>query len=239
MLSLLMSSVYATDTTKFCLAWLIIWIIVTVALAVLAVLKMVKFPALFPSNLKIVFAVLQLAIFALFLAAMADDTWSSKNGFGLGVTGGHDADKPGNNYNKYSSSGLGGDDLDFFNTVITAGAFTLIFGVLACIVSLVLLIGVGADAAGKAMAGIPVPLLGNLQWIFMMGSMMIWAVSAQGALNGASSAWTTKPDLGNSWILCFVAMVLALIANFSFAGFDGGGAAAQPSTTSTAPPPPQ
>lgn len=66
------------DSTKFEVAWLIFWILLSTVLIVLAALRKLTLPNIIKGDkiFSMIFAFLQLVIFVLFLALLAHDQWS-------------------------------------------------------------------------------------------------------------------------------------------------------------------
>jgi len=230
------------STSHFELFFMCLWIVVTIALIVLVALKKIQFPNIIKGNknLSILFAFLQLCVFVLTLAALGDDNWSiySYPNGGWWTTGlvrtrssfesGSRAYDCSNAAEGYSTS---------CRTVQAAGAFTLIFGLLAIFTSFALLIivslslfGVGAIDRAKPF----VSILANVQWVALLAMVMIWGISGHDVLiqqNGDRSNYR----IGDSWVLVFVATIIAIGSAFFFAGGAGesvkGGEASAPAET--------
>lgn len=213
------------DTTKFELFFLIFWILLTVALLALAVLRKLVLPNAIRGSSAMfswVFAGLQFVTFVLILAALAYDGWSeftSAGGGSLGVARVHEKGNQ-SRYARYDCSGMGGmDNKNACNTYVAAGAFTLIFGLLAIFVSLALLLACIASLAGRTTPLDPwVPVLANCQWILLMGCVIIWGVCFHDVQKqlGASSL-----ELGPSWGLALTACIISIVTAFYFAGGAG------------------
>lgn len=215
------------DTTKFELFFLIFWILLTVALLALAVIRKLVLPNAIRGSSKMfsyVSTALQFVTFVLILAALAYDGWSEFDGSGGGAYGVARAHEKGNQsrYSRYDCSGVSGmDNKNLCGTIVAAGAFTLIFGLLAVFVSLALLIACIASLAGRATPLDPwVPVLANCQWISLQACVIIWGVCFHDVQrqNGASSAL----ELGPSWGLALTACIISIGTAFYFAGGAGG-----------------
>jgi hypothetical protein len=110
-------------------------ILLTITLLVLASLKLLKVPQLIKGNLALPFAGVQSVVFVFLLAALSTDVWSrldySGNGYlHYGLVGGRQTGHDSLAIYHNAPSGASADEQDFMNTFITAGAFTLIFGLL-------------------------------------------------------------------------------------------------------------
>lgn len=139
----------------------------------------------------------------------------------FGVAGSHSTDGADDNFSRYSCDGYSGqDNKNYCNTMVTAGAFTLIFGLVGMVASAALTLLVLADVAGRSLKfSAHVPMLANVQWVCLQAQMIIWAVSAHDPLVQGSPAADFK--LGASWILCIVCTILAIVAAMFFAGGAG------------------
>lgn len=108
-----------------------------------------------------------------------------------------------------------------------AGAFTLIFGLIAVIDAFILTVVVIVSQLGKATPiDAHVPVLANVQWIALQACVIIWSVSFHTILVEEDVPELT---LGASWILAIVALFVSIVnALFFSAGTGAAVAADQP-----------
>lgn len=142
-----------------------------------ALLFFVRLPTCPRSSVSLSF--LQLVIFTLLLAALAHNQWSRLNFPGgwaaYGVAGGRSSFDDTNQ--KYDCSNGNSDDKNYCRTYATAGAFTLIFGLIGILTAAALLVLVVMSLLGQgalAQFNVHVPVLSNVQWICMQAMIMIW-----------------------------------------------------------------
>jgi len=228
------------DSTRFATAFLVFWIIVTVVLMVLAVTRRLSIPnflkGIIPGNIVVpLMAFFQLCNFALLLAALAENSWTYRPFPGGWVKLGLVQSRTSldNTLTDNGDCDTGDDgEKNYCNTGKAAGAFVLIFGLIAIVISFILLLIVGLAAAGRSLPQLnflsaQVPLMALLQFICVQGMLMIWAVVAHVNLHEADSGM----ELGASWALCFVVTVLSFITAMHYS--EGVGAAtAAPAATS-------
>jgi len=215
----------AGSTSQFEIFFLILWICISLALIALVVLRKLTLPNFIQGDKRMtgVFALLQLIIFVLLLAALATDSWSHLNvpggSISFGVArehGSYGVDKT------YSCDGYSGSDKSACYTVIAAGAFTLIFGLIAIFTSFILTIIVIASFFGLNQIEPAKPfvdILANIQWICLLAMLMIWSVSGHDELKQINSSNVDR--IGDSWILCLVTTICAVAAALFFAGGTG------------------
>lgn len=151
-------------------------------LLVLVVLRKLLLPPLIKGQEKyfaIIFAFLQLCVFVFNLTALANDSWSETAGAAgssgsYGVTRFHEKGNQ-SNYASYGDCQGDTDQKNMCGTYKAAGAFTLIFGLVGVISSLLLLISVGASLLGKATPlDAWVAVLANIDWVCALAQVMIW-----------------------------------------------------------------
>lgn len=213
------------DTTKFELFLLIFWILLTVALLALAVLRKLVLPNAIRGNSNLFsygFAGLQLVTFVLILAALAYDGWSEysfSGGGSYGVARIHEKGSQ-NQYSRYDCSNTSGmDNKNLCGTFVAAGAFTLIFGMMAVFVSLALLLACIASLAGRATPLDPwVPVMSNVQWICLQACVIIWGACFHDVQKQAGAK---SLELGPSWGLALTACIISIGTAFYFAGGAG------------------
>lgn len=228
----------ANSTTKFELAFLVIWLLVAVALLVLVVLRKLKLPNFLHGNKywSMAFAALQAVIFVLLLVALAVDSWSyASNNFGFSsfsIDYGLVRYR-GNGFSRQNNcDGWTSDDKTACQTAVAAGALTLIFGLIAIFVSFALTIIVALSLFGVRQVDPAKPfvdILANVQWICMLTMVILWGVAAHDVYKQLGG---TVDRLGDSWILAMVDTIFAIGSAFFFAGGAGesvkGGEASAP-----------
>lgn len=232
---------YVTDTGKFTVAWLIFWILLTVILCALALLNKFKYPAPamagHPNVIPYLFAFLQLVVWVLILAAVAHDVWSTDDpeNVAWGTIGvrGPPIDESGDVHRYDCSSGMTDDQLMLCQTLIASAAWTLIFGIFAVFVSLALTIHAIMACFSKS-TPLSAPVLGNLQWILILASVIIWSVCADVGIDADYVGHgLADVELGSSWVLALVSLILAFIVNLHFSGHPHKGKEGGGSTTTS------
>jgi len=246
MLFLLMS-VPPDSNTKFDLAWMIMWIILSAVLMALVAVRKLTVPNLVTGLplFAYLFAVLELVIWVFLLAALAADQWSMGSTAGhtlyLGVVNFRRSD--GSNVISYNSEQSfvcpPGSDQDWKNlcgTVRTAGAFTLIFGLITVILSSVITLVVGLALAGQthlSMLDQHVPMMSLLQLVGTQAIMMIWGVGGNDVIrllvDGYGLGITVT--VGSSWVLVLIAFFISIPAALYYAGGIGGAEKVPPTET--------
>jgi len=223
------------STTKFDLAFLIIWILLTIVLMILNGLRKLSLPNILQPKLPgatftYVFAFLQLAMWVFLLAALAADQWSQYSfpfgggTFYYGVVAEHNSGSS----TTYSCSGTqGNDNINLCNTPVAAGAWTLIFGLITIFVSFFLTLIVLFSALNQSFLNafkVHVPCLALFQLIGFIAMMMIWGISAHNVVYLESGS-DNNLTLGASWALIVVDVLLGIpVALYFAAGVGATGA---------------
>jgi len=247
-------SIMENDTTRFLLAFLIIWLVLSTALLVMAFLGKLALPPILTPYVKgnkyatYGWIFLQFCVWVFLLAALAADQWSKMANTGpwptiyAGVTGTHTSD--GGLYTEYDCSNQG----DSCRTPKAAGAFTLIFGLICILfVSTPLTMHAIISAANISIPSLEKILakikqfstqLWNAQWICLQAMVFLWSVCVQGMSDELSNP--NFYELGASWALAFVALILALALAMVFgdgmttnATAPAGGSSTTTTTTTT------
>jgi hypothetical protein len=208
------------DTTRFDTAFLVIWLLITAALCVMVVLRRItianhvrSFLPFDARTLSYVFTFLQLCVFVFILAALAENSWAYSGGRGwikIGLVQSRNAAD--HTLRDNGDCNYGDDGLDnWCRTTKAAGAFVLIFGIIVIFIAFILLLLSCFALAGRSLPalnslGAHVPVLALLQFVLLLGMVMVWAVSGYDNLHQAFRGIS----LGASWALIFVAMVLSI-----------------------------
>jgi len=235
----------STGTTKFELFFLILWLLLSITLIALLVLRKLTVPALIKNdrNMSIAFAVCQLLIFVLALAALGENTWSRytvSSGFGFGSYTVHfglvDARTDGIHWSYDCGDNFGTSSKTACRTVKAAGIFTLLFGILAMFASAALCVVVALALLGKDLLARFHPfvsIVSLIQLVAVQAMMFIWGVSGQGPLH---SELSHDVKVGASWALIFVVTVLAIPTAIFHQNGPGIPVVGEPATTVTVPP---
>jgi len=231
------------DTTRFELAWLIIWILLTTALLALVVMRRLVVPQLplFKGGARtwsIIFGALQFVLFVLLLACLAENSWTYYSrkvtvGFSqtttewvkFGLAGSRSKGDSSNT--RYDCSAVASSVRTYCRTYQTAGAFTLIFGLFAIFSAFFLLLVSAVTLLGKTvgpMVHLLVPQVALVQFLCLQAMVLIWGVSGHDLIKQANS----NVDLGASWALCFVCCVFAIPAALFYAHGPGVSARGDP-----------
>jgi hypothetical protein len=246
----------SSGVQKFEVAFLVFWIIFIVVLLALAVLRRLTIPKLINATdantmaiLSYVFIGIQGIVFLFLLIALGMDRWSKVSGFDswFGLTHSHGSGFS----NDYKCSGdLSGLDTMVCRTFVAAGAFTLIFGVIAIIDSAILLV-LTILLVLNVLPQVTDPvkpyldILVNIQWITTLAMIITWAVPAHDELSRESNGFGghLSIDLSSSWYLTLIAF-LGSVACALYWGNEKGepamstgpsGAAGMTNTTQQAP----
>jgi len=198
----------------------------SVTLLALVALRRVHVPNLLKGDLRklsLIAGITQFVLFVLLLAALANNVWSKYDvsvptGFGtttsiwyhFGLTSASSrGDTGGTNYDC-------GDVDSSIRTVCrtykAAGAFTLIFGLLAIFSAFFLLVVATLTLLGKEISAVVryahplVPMVALIQFVALQAMVLIWGVSGHDLLKQQF----TDLEIGASWALCFVACVLSI-----------------------------
>lgn len=102
-------------------------------------------------------------------------------------------------------------------TLRISGGVTLVFGCMACLVAF-LLIAHALLSMFQKHSSLSAAHLGNMQWIFLLAVVVIWAVSFHTGIYYDYVGYAmSEIDFGKSWIFAIIAFGLSLVANIHFA----------------------
>lgn len=113
-------------------------------------------------------------------------------------------------------SGATADQKNYCRTIQTAGAFVLIFGLVAIISSFALLVLATMNLAGQFQLekfNPHVPTLANIQWIALQGMVMIWVRAA-----AQRSGWHGRRELARCGRLLTASFSVAVYLLFLSTG---------------------